>query len=120
MGGRGQSGKGPGYLYPAAHPSCWPGRANTPCNDKEIELALGRHLQLMGGPDNLDKAMTIFTRLRTWHAGGRMNTPCNDKDIELALGRHLQLMGGTDNLEKALAIFTQLRTLAGGGTMHPL
>ena len=50
-------------------------------------------LQLMGGPDNLQQALAIFTRLRTWHAGGRMNTPCNDKDIELTLGRHLQLMG---------------------------
>ncbi|MTI12050.1 hypothetical protein E1189_03150 [Sansalvadorimonas verongulae] len=45
------------------------GQANTPCNDKEIELALGRHLQFMGGTDNLKMALDIFTRLR--HPGGR-------------------------------------------------
>ena len=67
---------------------------NTPCNDKDIELTLGRHFQLMGGMDNLEQALAIFTRLRTLAAGGRANTPCNDKEIELALGRHLQLMGG--------------------------
>ena len=94
---------------------------NTPCNDKEIELALGRHLQLMGGADNMEKALAIFTQLRTRRAGGRVNTPCNDKDIELALGRHLQLMGGADNLEKALAIYTRLRTQAAAGrTEHRL
>jgi len=31
------------------------GRVNTPCHDKEIELTLGRLLQLMGGKDNLAK-----------------------------------------------------------------
>jgi len=91
-------------------------RENTPCNDKEIELALGRHLQLMGGVDNLEKALAIFTRLRTRHAGGRTNTPCNDKDIELALGRQLQLIGGAGNMEKALAIYTRLRTQAAAGS----
>ena len=35
-----------------------------PVNDKDIELTLGRHLQLMGGADNLEKALAIFTRLR--------------------------------------------------------
>ncbi|WP_196220781.1 hypothetical protein, partial [Sansalvadorimonas verongulae] len=56
------------------------GHANTPCDDKEIELALGRHLQLMGGTDNLKMAVDIFTRLRTQAAGGQVNTPCGDKD----------------------------------------
>ncbi|WP_196221126.1 hypothetical protein, partial [Sansalvadorimonas verongulae] len=84
---------------------------NTPCEDKEIELTLGRHLQLMGGTDNLRAALAIFTqlrtraaggaRLRTRAAGGRVNTPCDDKDIELALGRHLQLTGCPDNLKVA-------------------
>jgi len=39
----------------------------------------------MGGEANLDKALAIFTRLRTRSARGRMNTPCNDKSIEVAL-----------------------------------
>jgi len=39
----------------------------------------------MGGADNLDQALAIFTRLRTGAAGGKVNTPCNDKEIELAL-----------------------------------
>ena len=91
------------------------GRANTPCNDKEIELALGRHLQIMGGTDNRAKALAVFTLLRTRAAGGRTNSPCDDKEIELALGRHLQIMGGTGNLEKALAVFSRLRTRAAGG-----
>ena len=75
------------------------GKEDTPCNDKDIELTLGRHLQLMGGADNLQEALAIFTRLRTRAAGGKANTPCNDKDLELALGMHLQLMGGADNHE---------------------
>ncbi|WP_196220785.1 hypothetical protein, partial [Sansalvadorimonas verongulae] len=56
------------------------GRVNTPCNNKDIELALGRLLQAMGGTDNLKAARDIFTRLRTRTAGGRVNTPCDDKD----------------------------------------
>ena len=90
------------------------GRVNTPCDNKEIELALGRLFQIMGGEDNMEKALAIYTRLRTQAAGGHTNTPCNDKDIELTLGRHLQLMGGADNLEKALGIFTWLRRRAAG------
>ncbi|WP_196220940.1 hypothetical protein, partial [Sansalvadorimonas verongulae] len=58
---------------------------DTPCNDKEIEVALGRHLQTMGGIANLGAARGIFTRLRTRAAGGQENTPCGDKDIELGL-----------------------------------
>ena len=78
-------------------------------------LALGRLLQLMGGKDNLEKALAIYTRLRSRAAGERQDTHCNDKQIELALGYLFQLMGGTENLEKALAIFTQLRTRMAGG-----
>ncbi|WP_230459992.1 hypothetical protein, partial [Sansalvadorimonas verongulae] len=65
------------------------------------ELTLGRHLQLMGGADNLKTAWGIFTRQRTRAAGGVANTPCDDKEIELALGRLLQAMEGTDNLKAA-------------------
>ncbi len=39
----------------------------------------------MGGTANLERALAIFTRLRTRAAGGRENTPCDDKEIELAL-----------------------------------
>jgi len=73
----------------------------------------------MGGSDNLQQALDIFTQLRTWYAAGRVNTPCNDKDIELALGRHFQRLGGADNLEKALAIYTRLRTRAAGKVNTP-
>ncbi|WP_196221249.1 hypothetical protein, partial [Sansalvadorimonas verongulae] len=64
-----------------------------------------RHLQLMGGPDNLREALDILTHLRTRAAEGEANIPCHDKEIELTLGRHLQAMGGPDNLRKALEIF---------------
>ncbi|WP_196220787.1 hypothetical protein, partial [Sansalvadorimonas verongulae] len=57
------------------------GKANTPCEDKEIELALGRLLQAMGGTDNLRAAWDIYIRLRIRAAGGQANTPCDDKDI---------------------------------------
>ncbi|MTI11723.1 hypothetical protein E1189_01250, partial [Sansalvadorimonas verongulae] len=59
------------------------GKANTPCENKDIELTLGRHLQIMGGTDNLKAAWDIFTQLRTRAAGGVANTPCDDKEIEL-------------------------------------
>ncbi|WP_230460207.1 hypothetical protein, partial [Sansalvadorimonas verongulae] len=72
----------------------------------------GRHLQIMGGMNNLKAALDIFVRLRTLAAGGQANTPCEDREIELTLGRHLQVMGGMDNLRTALDIFTQLRTRA--------
>ncbi|WP_196220966.1 hypothetical protein, partial [Sansalvadorimonas verongulae] len=62
-----------------------------------IELTLGRHLQVMGGRDNLRAAWDIYTRLRTRAAGGVANTPSEDRDIELALGSLLQVMGGPDN-----------------------
>ena len=77
-------------------------------------LALGRLLECMGGAADLEKALTIFTRLRTRAAAGRAHSPCDDKDIELTLGRLLQMMGGAANMEKALAIFTRLRTRAAG------
>ncbi|WP_196221228.1 hypothetical protein, partial [Sansalvadorimonas verongulae] len=96
------------------------GQANTPCDDKEIELALGRLFQDMGGEDNMRMAQNIFTRLRTQAAGGRANTTCDDRDIELTLGRHLQTMGGADNLRAALDIFTHLRTQAAKGEAIPL
>jgi len=85
---------------------------------KAHALGLGRLLQLMGGADNLDKALAIFIQLRTRTAGGRVNTPCNDKDIELTLGRHLQLMGGADNMAKALDVFTRLRTWHAAGRIN--
>ena len=113
-GGAGQPGQGLGYLYPAAHRQRG-GRTNTPCHDKDIELALGRLLQSMGGADNLQKALAILIRLRHRSAGERLNTPCNDKDIELTLARLLQQIAGAANLEKALAIYTRLRTQAAGG-----
>ncbi|MTI12448.1 hypothetical protein E1189_05295, partial [Sansalvadorimonas verongulae] len=94
------------------------GKVNTPCDDKEIELALGRHLEVMGGADSMKAAQDIYTRLRIRAAGGVENTPCEDKEIELTLGRHLQIMGGTDNLRAALDIFTRLRTLAAGGQVN--
>ena len=94
------------------------GWMNTPCNDKEIELALGRHLQLMGGAANMEKALAIYTRLRARAAGGRDNTPCPDAEIELSLGRLLEQRGGADNLERAWTIFTQLRARAAGGQVN--
>ena len=73
----------------------------------------------MGGADNQDQALAIFTRLRAQAAGGQKNTPCNDKNIELTLGRHLELRGGADNLEQALAIYTRLRAQAAGKVDTP-
>ena len=98
------------YLY--AHHS------TTEKDYKTYSLGLGRLLQRMGGSENQDKALAIYTRLRTQAAAGKTNTPCNDKEIELTLGRHLQLMGGTDNQHKALAIFTRLRTWHAGGWIN--
>ncbi|WP_155158256.1 hypothetical protein, partial [Sansalvadorimonas verongulae] len=86
-----------------------------PHDEKNHGLALGRHLQLIGGADNLRAGLNIYTQLRTRAAGGIADTPCGDKDIELTLGRHLQVMGGAGNLRKALHIYTQLRTRAAGG-----
>ncbi|MTI12558.1 hypothetical protein [Sansalvadorimonas verongulae] len=88
---------------------------NTPCDDKEIELTLGKHLQIMGGADNLKTALDIFTQLRTRAAGGQVNTPCDDREIELALGIHHHVMGGADNLKTAQDIFVRLRTQAARG-----
>ncbi|MCY4473299.1 MAG: hypothetical protein OXC07_10865, partial [Kistimonas sp.] len=87
---------------------------------KTLGLALGRHLQLMGGTANMNKALAIFAGLRSRMAGGLANTACDDKEVELALARHFQLMGGPDNLNKALAIYTGLRTrMAGGHANRP-
>ncbi len=89
------------------------------CKDHKTHgLALGRLLQLMGGANNLDKALIIFTQLRTRTAEGRVHTPCDDKDIELALGRLYQEQGGADNLQRALAIYTRLRTWSAGGRVN--
>ncbi|WP_196221113.1 hypothetical protein, partial [Sansalvadorimonas verongulae] len=60
------------------------GQPNTPCDDKEIELTLARHFQLMGDKDSQQQALDIFTRLRT-RAAGKPNIPCDDKDIELGI-----------------------------------
>ena len=54
----------------------------------------------MGGVDNLEQALAIFTRLRIRAAGGQENTPCDDTDVELALGRLLELMGGPEQIWK--------------------
>ncbi|WP_180966574.1 hypothetical protein, partial [Endozoicomonas acroporae] len=54
---------------------------DTPCNDKDIELTLGRQYQLM---ERYQEALTIFTKLRSDRSGHEGN-PCNDKEIELAL-----------------------------------
>ena len=86
---------------------------NTPCHDKEIELALAILLQQMGGKDNLQAALAIFTTLRQRMAG-RPHTPCHNKEIEVSLGRLLQQMEGKDNLQAALAIFTTLRERMAG------
>ncbi|MTI14286.1 hypothetical protein E1189_14865 [Sansalvadorimonas verongulae] len=59
------------------------GQVNTPCDDKDIELTLGRLLQIMGGMDNMKIALDIYTQLRTQAAGGQVSTPCDDKEIEL-------------------------------------
>ena len=86
--------------------------------DRQLKLhglALGRLLQSIGGTENLEQALAIYTQLRTQAAQGREHTPCDDKDIELTLGRHLQIMGGADNMDKALEIFSQLRTRAANG-----
>ncbi|WP_230460582.1 hypothetical protein, partial [Sansalvadorimonas verongulae] len=46
---------------------------------------LGRHVQLMEGPENMKTALDIYTRLRTRAAGGQVNTRSKDKEIELGL-----------------------------------
>ncbi|WP_196220916.1 hypothetical protein, partial [Sansalvadorimonas verongulae] len=69
------------------------GQANTPCEDKEVELALGRHLQVMGGTADLRTARDIFIQLRTWAAGGQVNIPCGNKTIELGLASVFVDMG---------------------------
>ncbi|MTI14092.1 hypothetical protein [Sansalvadorimonas verongulae] len=74
---------------------------------KTYGLAMSKHLQLMGGMDNLKAALDIYTRLRT-EAAGRMNTPSQDQEIEQAMSVHLRIMGGRDNLRKALGISTRL------------
>ena len=42
------------------------GHEGTPCNDKEIELALGRLYENMG---RYQETLTIFIKLRTDHSG---------------------------------------------------
>ena len=90
-------------------------RENTPCQDKQIELALAIHLQQMGGKENMQSALAIFSGLAD-NVKGRMS-PC-DKDILLTVGRHLQFMGGVENREQALAIFRQMRQHASGSGGH--
>ncbi len=85
---------------------------------KAHALGLGRHLQIMGGSDNLQQAQAILTRLRTRAAAGREHSPCDDKEIELALGRLLQTLGDANHLEQALAIYTRLRTRRAGGRIN--
>ncbi|MTI14089.1 hypothetical protein E1189_13855 [Sansalvadorimonas verongulae] len=78
---------------------------------KTSGLALCRHLQLMGGTDDMRTALDIYTWLHTHMR--------NDIEIELALGKHIQLMGSTDNLIAALDTFTQQRTEAAEGRTRP-
>ncbi|MTI11892.1 hypothetical protein E1189_02260, partial [Sansalvadorimonas verongulae] len=61
------------------------GQENTPCNDKDIEITLGRHLKIMGGADNQRKALEIYSRLRTRATGEQVNILSDDKEIELGL-----------------------------------
>ncbi|MTI12451.1 hypothetical protein E1189_05340 [Sansalvadorimonas verongulae] len=51
------------------------GQANTPCDDKEIELAMGRALEIIGGMNNLKMALGIYTCLRTRASGGQESAP---------------------------------------------
>ncbi|WP_196220957.1 hypothetical protein, partial [Sansalvadorimonas verongulae] len=71
-----------------------------PCNDKDIELAMGMHLQVMGDTANLRAARNIFTRLRTWAAGGQVNTPCRDQGIELGLASVFVDMGEWEQFDR--------------------
>ncbi|MTI11662.1 hypothetical protein [Sansalvadorimonas verongulae] len=68
------------------------GQPDTPCDDKDIELTLARHLQLMGDKVSQQQALDIFTWLRT-QAAGQPNIPCDDKDIELGIAAILVDMG---------------------------
>ena len=79
------------------------GHEGAPCNDKDIELTLGRQYLLM---ERYQEALTIFIKLRT-DRSGHEGTPCNDKEIELALGRLYQNMG---RYQEALTISIKLRT----------
>ncbi|MTI11820.1 tetratricopeptide repeat protein [Sansalvadorimonas verongulae] len=89
-------------------------------SDKKANgLALCRHLQLMGGKDNLRAALNTCTQLRTQAAGGREMTPCDDIEIELALGKILQSIGKPDSLRTALDIYTWLRTKMARGQNTP-
>ena len=88
------------------------GHEGTPCNDKDIELTLGRQYQGMG---QHQEALAIFKKLRT-DRSGHEDTPCNDKDIELTLGRQYQYMGQP---QEALTIFKKLRTDRSGHEGSP-
>ena len=88
------------------------GHEGTPCNDKDIELTLGRQYQEMG----LDQeALTTFKKLRT-DLSGHEDIPCNDKAIELALGRQYQDMGFK---QEALTTFKKLRMTAQAMKVFP-
>ncbi|MTI11981.1 hypothetical protein E1189_02775 [Sansalvadorimonas verongulae] len=76
-------------------------------------MALGRHLQTIGGMDNLKAALEIFTRLRTRAAGGVANTACDDKEIELGIAAiflDMGAWGSFDNLQLEKRLFSGFET----------
>ncbi|MTI14288.1 hypothetical protein E1189_14875 [Sansalvadorimonas verongulae] len=70
-------------IFTRLHTRVATGQVSTPCGDKDIELTMGRLLQVMGGKENLRAALDIFIQMRT-RAAGQVHTPCDDRDIELA------------------------------------
>ena len=81
------------------------GKPDTPCDDPDIELALARHLQKMGGTAHLHSALDILTCLCKKKAGNRLAPPCDDSHIEMALARVYEDLG---RLQESLAILTDL------------
>ncbi|MTI11572.1 hypothetical protein, partial [Sansalvadorimonas verongulae] len=67
----------------------------------------------MGGTDNLQAALDIYTRLRTQAAGGVANTPCEDKEIELCFATVFTDMGAWgefDELQLDKQLFSGFET----------
>ena len=80
---------------------------DAPCDDPEVEVALARSLQALGGRENMYSALNILTGLRQKKADNRPDTPCNDTTIEMALAVLLEDMGGK-NVQKAYTIWSNL------------
>ncbi|WP_230459947.1 hypothetical protein, partial [Sansalvadorimonas verongulae] len=73
----------------------------------------GRLFQVMGGTDNLQVALDIYTRLRTRATGGVVNTPSEDKEIELGLATVFTEMGAWkqfDGLQLDKQLFSGFET----------